>query len=149
MTITDSAALRASGMRAADRASLRMMTAWPRWLGRFWLETTVTYDASGEVIHTTVVRFLGLPLLRSTEHITLDADGRAFTMRGEQRMWPAIWARRTMSGHGTIDASARRAEYTLEFLGAAMRQSTVREDDLVTVTQQGPGFSGVQHLRRR
>ncbi len=115
---------------------MRVMAAWPRWLGTFSLDTTVTYDTSGRVLHTTVVRWLGIPMQRSVETILLDDDGRRFTMSGG------------MTGTGTIDETGTRAEYDLAWLGVEMHQSTVRTDDVVTVTQIGPGFEGVQKLMR-
>ena len=148
ITVTDRAALRRSGMPWADRVNVRMMAVWPRWLGRFQLETTVAYAERGEVVHTTVVRWLGLALLRSVETITLAPDGTRFSMTGEQRMAPAVWARRTMSGSGTIDPAGRAAQYEFLWLGARLRQATVREDDLVSIDLEGPGFRGVQRLVR-
>ena len=149
VNITDKAALRVSGMGWSTRASLRLMAAWPAWLGRFYLDTTVAYDDAGEVVHTTVVRWLGIGLLRSVETIVLDADGRQFTMHGEQRQFPALWARATMSGSGSVDETGTRATYTMDWLGAPMKQTTVREPDTVTVTQEGAGYGGVQVLKRR
>lgn len=137
MCVTDPARLVLSGMRLADRLSLRVMAAWPRWLGTFSLDTTVTYDASGQVRHTTVVRWLGIPMQRSVETFLLDDDGRRFTVSGG------------MTGAGTIDETGTRAEYDLVWLGAKFHQSTVLTADLVTVTQTGEGFDGVQRLVRQ
>jgi hypothetical protein len=137
MTITDARALSRSGMRLADRLSLWLMAIWPPFLGRFQLCTTVEYDARGEVLHTTVVRWLGIPLLRSVEAIALDPDGRRLTVRGG------------MTGAGTMDEAGTCATYELHWLGVAMRQSTQRERDLITVRQVGPGFRAVQALVRQ
>ena len=122
-----------------------MLAAWPRWLGRFWFETTVKFGGD-TVVHTTAVRWLRISLMDSTETITLDADGRAFTMRGAQRV---MGSPRTLSGHGTIDPTAQHAEYTFLWLGTTLRQTAVREDNRVTVTQKGPGFEGTQALIRQ
>jgi hypothetical protein len=148
MRITDAAALRGSGMSWSVRVGLRMMAAWPRWLGRFFFETSVRYDEDDAVTHTTVVRWLGLPLLWGTERIALDPDGRAFTIEGEHRLLTQPWRRLAARGAGTIGASADHAEYTLDWLGAPMTQTTTREHDRVTVTQQGRGWSAVQALDR-
>lgn len=137
ITITDPGALRSSGMSFADRLSLRMLSAWPRWLGAVYLDTTVACGDGGEVVHTTVVRWLGIPLQRSTETFLLDPAGRSFTVRGG------------MSGSGKVDESSTHAEYELRWLGVSIRQHTVREPDLVTVHQEGPGFRGVQELVRQ
>lgn len=143
--VTDPSALAASGMTWADRAGLRLMAAWPRWLGTFWMEATVAYDPAGVVVHTTVARWMGLALMNSRETIMLDPDGRAFTMTGAQRVGLTS---RSVSGNGTIGAEGRTAAYELRWLGAPLRQSTVLEGDVVTVTQEGPGFAGVQRLVR-
>ncbi len=137
MRITDPARLARSGMRAADRLSLRVMAAWPRWLGTVVLDTTVTYHASGQVLHSTVVRWLGIPIQRSVETIRLDDDGRRLTVSGG------------MTGTGTIDETGTRAEYDLAWLGTEFHQSTVRSADLITVTQTGSGFDAVQRLVRQ
>lgn len=149
MTITDTAALRDSGMGWVVRAGLRMMAAWPRWLGRFFLDTSVHYEDGGEVTHTTVVRWLGLPIMWGTERITLDPDGSAFTIEGEHRLVSQAWQRLAASGAGTIDASGDQAQYTLAWLGAPMTQTTIREHERVTVTQEGRGWRGVQALERQ
>jgi hypothetical protein len=137
LRISDPARLARSGMRSADRLSVRVMAAWPRWLGAIVLDTTVAYDASGRVLHTTVVRWLGIPIQRSVETIQLDDDGRRFTVSGG------------MTGAGTIDETGTRAEYDLAWLGAQIHQSTTRSADLVTVTQIGSGFEAVQRLVRQ
>ena len=124
-------------MRLADRVSLRLMAAWPPFLGRFQLCTAVAYDAGGEVLHTTVVRWLGIPLQRSVETIVLEPDGRRFTVRGG------------MTGTGTMDETGTSATYVLSWLGVQVLQSTERERDVVTVRQKGPGFSGAQTLVRQ
>lgn len=137
MAITDAGELSRSGMRLADRLSLWLMAVWPPFLGRFELCTSVAYDARGEVLHTTVVRWLGIPLQRSVETIALDPDGRGLTVRGG------------MTGTGTMDEAGTRASYELHWLGVAVQQSTQRERDLITVRQQGPGFSAAQTLVRQ
>lgn len=137
MTLTDPVALAASGMGFLDRLSVRIVAGWPAWLGRSYLHTSVRYDASGDVLHTTVVRWLGIPFQKSVETMHLDPEGRRFTVSGG------------MTGTGSIDESGTRAEYALEWLGAPLRQTTVREADVVTVTQEGPGFTGLQVLQRQ
>ena len=137
MSVVDGVALSRSGMGTFDRWSVRFVASWPRFLGAFWLETTVSYDGSDEVVHTTVVRWLGIPMQRSVETIVLDPDGRRFVVRGG------------MSGSGSIDESGTRATYQLTWLGVPLTQTTTREPDLVVVSQQGPGFTGVQRLERR
>jgi hypothetical protein len=137
MAISDAGELSRSGMRLADRLSVRLMAIWPPFLGRFELCTTVAFDAADEVLHTTVVRWLGIPLQRSVETIALDPDGRRVTVRGG------------MTGSGTMDEAGTRASYELHWLGVPVRQSTQRELDVITVRQEGPGFSAGQTLLRQ
>lgn len=134
--ITDPQALATSGMSWLDRASLRLLAVWPRWLGRVFLDTAVEVGGD-EVTHTTIVRWLGLPLKRSVEFYALDPDGHRLTVRGG------------MTGAGSVDPTATHAEYLLTWLGVEIRQQTTRDGDRVTVDQQGPGFRGTQDLRRR
>lgn len=136
ITITDAGALQRSGMSLLGRLGLRLLASWPPWLGRIYLDTTVALDGGGEVVHTTVVRWLGLPLQKSVESFTLDPDGCRVTVRG------------VMTGSGSVDPTATRAEYALTWLGVEIRQRTAREDDRVTVHQEGPGFRGHQELLR-
>lgn len=149
LQVRDLAALGTSGMSWMDRWSVRLMAVWPSWLGAVTMATTVAYDPAGVVAHTTDAVWLGLPLMHSVETITLAADGRTFTMTGSQRVGLAVWAARPLSGHGTVDADARTAVYELQWLGVNLRQSTVRDRDVVTVSQEGPGFTGVQRLVRQ
>ncbi|MBX3273891.1 MAG: hypothetical protein KF729_26740 [Sandaracinaceae bacterium] len=137
MRVTDPAALRDAGMRWLDRVSLRLLAAWPRWLGRPVVETTVAFEAPREVLHTTTARWLGLRLDRSVERFTLDPDGRRFTVHGG------------MTGHGTIDELATRGEYHLRWRGVELVQRTMRDGDLVSVRQEGPGFTGALELVRQ
>jgi len=136
-TLTDAAALARSGMSLLDRFSLRLLASWPAWLGRIHLDTTVAFEGEHDVVHTTVVRWLGLSLRKSVETFHIEPDGSRLTVCGG------------MTGHGSVDPTATRAEYTLGWLGVEIHQRTVREADRVTVHQEGPGFRGYQELRRR
>jgi hypothetical protein len=136
ITVTDPAALLGSGLSRLDRLSVRLLSVWPSWLGRIYLDTTVSLSGDSEVVHTTVVRWMGLPLQTSVETFTLDPDGHRFTVSGG------------MTGFGAIDPTATEGDYTLTWLGMKMRQRTIREADRVTVHQEGPGFRGHQELLR-
>ncbi len=137
VTVTDARALAGSGMGLVDRLSVRVMGAWPGWLARPVMATTVRFEGPLEVVHTTTIRWLGIPMQRSVETFSLDSDGRRFVVGGD------------MTGHGTIDATATRGEYHLRWRGADLVQRTVRDGDTVTVRQEGPGFEGLQALVRR
>lgn len=150
MKITDAGALRGSSMRWVDRVSVFWISWWPRWLGRRWLSTSVRYEGD-VVVHTTDVRWLGLPLMRSVERITIDQDGRRIHLEGDQRVAPATWRARSVSGDGEIDAAGMVADYTFDWLGIRLHQTGARlaDGDHVTLTQTGPGFTGTQALRRK
>lgn len=137
LTIEDPGALAASGMSWLDRVSLRTLAGWPGWLPPIWMHTSVAYDPSGEVVHRTVIRCLGVPLRRTVERFTLQPDGRRFVVSGD------------MSGEGEVEDDGAHARYALRWLGVDIRQETTREPDLVTVRQTGPGFSGTQRLVRQ
>ena len=136
ITVTDPAALDASGASWLDRQSLRLLARWPAWLGRVFLDTEVAFRAADEVVHTTIVRWMGLPLQRSVEVYKLDADGARLSITGG------------MTGSGSINAAATQAVYQLAWLGMQIQQSTARDGDTVKVDQRGPGFHGVQMLVR-
>lgn len=137
LTITDAEAFEKSGMSFADRLSVRLLSGWPTWLGSVFMDTSVAFQGENEVVHTTVARWLGLPLQKSVEIFTLDPDGSRFVVRGG------------MTGSGQIDATATKGDYALRWLGIEIHQRTEREADLVTVYQEGPGFKGVQVLKRQ
>jgi hypothetical protein len=137
IVVTDPGELRRAGMSWLDRTSLLLLARWPRWLGAVHMDTSVDYREGGEVVHTTVVRWLGLPLRRSTEVFSIAPDGAHLTVRGG------------MIGSGVVDETGTRVDYTLTWLGIGIRQHTERETDRVTVHQEGPGFHGVQELSRR
>lgn len=137
VTITDAAALERSGMSLLDRWSLQILSRWPSWLGSVWFDTSVERTASGEVLHTTIVRWLGVPLQASEETFTIAEDGAHFSIRGG------------LTGAGVVADDATRADYTLAWRGITITQFTYREPDRVTVHQTGPGFSMVQRLVRR
>lgn len=123
-------------MGLLDRLSVHLLSRWPAWLGRVHLDTSVAFSGEHDVVHTTVVRWFGLPLQKSVEVFTLDPDGQHFTVQGG------------MTGSGSVDAAGMRAEYTLRWLGMEMRQHTVLQDGRVLVEQDGPGFHGHQELVR-
>jgi hypothetical protein len=136
ITLTDATALRCAGMSLPDRLAIRLLAAWPRWIGPVTLDTSVAFLSPNEVEHRTLIRWRGLTLRRSVERYSLQDDGQALTISED------------MQGHGTIDETATRATYTLRWLGVEIHQHTLREGDRVTVHQVGPGFSGVQRLER-
>ncbi|PRQ09785.1 hypothetical protein [Enhygromyxa salina] len=147
MRITDTERLRHSEMPLLDRVALRLVSAWPAWLGRLRLDTSVHFEGP-VVVHTTRVRWLGLPMMLSVERIEFDDDGRSFTLEGEQRVAPLWWRARAVVGAGEVDEDTEHARYRLTWLGAPLQQSTIRGADALALHQLGPGFEGTQHLRR-
>ncbi|NVB40635.1 hypothetical protein G6O69_22545 [Pseudenhygromyxa sp. WMMC2535] len=147
MQVRDRARLRDSEMSVFDRATLRLVSAWPAWLGRLRLDTSVHFEGP-VVVHATRVRWLGIPMMLSVERIELGDDGHSFTLAGEQRVAPLWWRARSVSGAGEVDEDSAHARYSLTWLGAPLHQSTVREGDRLALRQRGPGFEGTQHLRR-
>lgn len=135
--VTNPAALATSGLGLRDRLGVRLLSAWPNWLGAIAMETSVDWADDRTVVHSTCLRWLGLPLMRSVETFALAEDGVHFEVRGG------------MTGRGRVDASAAGAHYTLTWRGALVVQHTERLPDQVTVVQLGPGFSGRQILVRQ
>jgi hypothetical protein len=127
--------------------SVLMMAWWPRWLGRFELETTVEYDPTNPVRHTTTLYWLRLPLMESVEYVTPDDDGVHFKLEGETRIHTMPWRRLTVTGSGQVDPTATRATYCVTWLGTELEQTTIRKDGTVTLSQKSPGFAATQNLR--
>ena len=155
LNITDWQAFRACPMALLDRLSLLGMVWMTRLFGPFRLETTVDASSAAardEVIHTTRVVRWGMTLMRSTDTLRLDANGRDATMRIDMRVWPMLWRpRHTAPTPVQIDASGREASYRFPWFGADMRQHGARNADnsVVTLTQDTAFSHGVQVLRRR
>lgn len=147
MQITDVSALRRA-MGLFNMLGLWLMSVWPPWLGRFYLETTVDMPHSAEVLHTTVVRWLGLPLLSTKERLVLHENGVNFSLSGEGHSLMAPWYRDLMEGQGSIDPSATKGSYRLIWMGSPLIQSTVRDGDQVTLILEGAGFRSLQTLKR-
>lgn len=137
ITLTDREALARSGMSWLDRLSVRLLAERPSWMGEVFLDTEVAFRGADEVVHTTTVRWSGVPVQRSVEVFALQPDGRTLAVSGG------------MTGQGEVDPTGAHARYTLRWLGVTITQQTDREPDRVTVRQQGPGFEGLQVLRRR
>jgi len=155
LTITDWRAFRTSGLGLADRWRILSMVMAAHVVGPCRLETSVdatTGAARQEVVHTTRIAKWGLTLMRSTEWLTLDPNGRDVAMRGELRLVPALWRTRPMPAvPARVDETASRASYRFAWLGTEMRQEAARSPDgtTVTLTQLTPFSRGVQILRRR
>ena len=150
LAITDWQAFRRTPMPAGDRLRLLALLATAQLFGVCRLDTSV--DASGEVVvHTTRVSKWGMTLMRSTEWLTLDANGRDLSMRIAMRYWPMPWRERISVAPATVDAAGRRADYRIPWFGTEMRQRGERDaaGTAVVLTQETVFSRGVQVLRRR
>ncbi|MFN8644524.1 MAG: hypothetical protein U0802_23750 [Candidatus Binatia bacterium] len=149
--ITDWAALRAAPMARIDRLRLIGMALASRVVGPSRLDTSV--DASGdEVVHTTRVSKWGVTVMRSTERLALDPNGRDLTMRILLGLAPAPWRVRALPpAPARVDDTATRVSYRIPWFGGEMRQEAERgaEGNTVTLLQETAYSRGVQVLRRR
>ncbi len=134
LAITDRAALARAAMGTFDRLAWRLTAL----AGRPWFETSVDYEsgaARNEVVHTTRVRSLGVTLVRGVEILTLDPDGRRFTLRGEHRFLWAPFGVRRVEGVGEVREAADGASYSFSYLGAAITQTTCIDGAALVVTR--------------
>ena len=115
-------------LRVKDRDALgrqplftRLVGMAARLGGRARIATTLAAQAPDRFHHTTRVTRFGLPLLRSSETITLAADGISFVIEGWQRF---LWRREPYRATGTITADGQGAHYPITWLGAPLDQTT-------------------------
>lgn len=150
MRITDVAALRRSGPGLLDRIGLRLLGAWPAWLGTLRMVTSVAVHPSGqEVRHTTAVHWGPLVLFSSVETIHLQPDGHSFTLEGRQGPGPLGWPSVRIHGDGEVEADAAHARYRLAWMGTTLVQTTTMRPGEVDLTQTSPWSYGEVALRRR
>lgn len=113
----------ATPMRWLERLGVLSMALLPKALGATWIETTVD-SARAEVVHTTQISKWGMVFFRSTERFALHNNGRDFTVRGEQRLWPTWSAEEYRDSHGQVDEAGACASYVFSVLGGVLRQRT-------------------------
>lgn len=151
LSITDWRAFRAAPMGLAERLRMLAMLASMRLAGACRLDTSV--DASrNPVVHTTRVSKWGMTMMRSTEWLSLDANGRDGTMRIAMRYWPNLRREQiTEAAPFTVDADGRRADYRIPWFGTEMRQrgECNAAGDTVTLVQETAFSRSVQVLRRQ
>lgn len=145
--VSDFDALRRA-IGSADAITYLLLCAWPAWLARPWIRTSVAFEAE-EWVHTTEIAWLGLPLMQTRETLQLGEDGRSFTLRGCARFPALPWRREEIRGEGHVDEDGLRAHYRLHFMGAEMAQTGQRRPDGATLTQSLPGFEAEQVLVAR
>jgi len=135
--LTDPRGLRASSVRWADKWSLRTLSVASR-LSGLVLKTTVDYTSRGhldEVLHTTRVTNLGMPVYRSAETIFLGGDGNGFRIEGRESFFPflrsADWA-----AEGAVAADHDGAAYRIPCFGLTMEQVTRTSPEGLEITQR-------------
>lgn len=141
------------GPLSALRRAVGLSDALSMWLlarlaRRLSLHTSVRFTEDGRVLHTTALRWGRVTLMRSSEHITLGADGVSITLEGRTALPLIPWRRAPVTGTGAVAEDAGTTEYALTFLGGPMRQVATRDGDAVTLEQTMPGYHATHRLRR-
>ncbi len=139
--VDDPAALAAAGVSSLKRLQLRVLAAWPAWLGPIEMHTTVAVEAPDEVVHTTAFRWRGVTLERSREVFHVAEDGASLRISGD------------VTGSGRIADDGLGARYRLRWWGMDVDQQTRLTPgsdglDEVRITQKGPGFRSEEVLER-
>jgi hypothetical protein len=133
--LTDPRGLRARSMPLADKWSLRCLSLASR-LSALVLTTTVECRGH-DVLHTTRVTNLGVPVYRSAETILLEEDGRSFRVEGREAFFPSL-RRADWSGRGMVAADHDGAAYQIPCFGLAMEQETRVTPAELEVVQRTP-----------
>lgn len=134
--LTDPRGLRGSSLSLMDKWSLRSLSLASR-LSVLTLTTTVDYARRrhrNEVLHTTRVSNLGVPVYRSEEAIFLEDDGRTFRIEGREAFFPFLRSAGWV-GEGAV-ATDRDAAYRIPCFGLTMEQETRMTADGLEVTQR-------------
>jgi hypothetical protein len=126
--ITDRAVFRAARLSWLDRLSLLAFASLPRWTGELTMETSLEAGdclRTGEVIHHTALRKLGVTLYRSREVFRLAPDGRAMSLSRVQRPWPGFPQPEDF-GEGSVTEDAQGATYDWLWYDRRTLQTTRR-----------------------
>jgi hypothetical protein len=124
--LTDPRGLRGSSLSLRDRWSLRSLSLASR-LSVLTLTTTVDYTGRGqrnEVLHTTRVSNLGVPVYRSEETIFLEDDGRTLRIEGREAFFPFLRSAGWVGG-GAVATDHDGAAYRIPCFGLTMGQENV------------------------
>ena len=144
---------RVAPLRVTDQSALGRQPLFTRLVGmavrldgRACIATTLAAQAPDRFHHTTRVTRFGLPLLRSSETITLAADGLSFVIEG----WQLFLCRREpYRATGTITADGQGAHYPITWLGAPLDQTTRIEGRCLRLCQQTAWSAGEVLLERQ
>lgn len=135
--LTDRRGLRASSLSPAQKWSLRSLSLASR-LSALVLTTTVDYASRGhrnEVLHTTRVSNLWVPVYRSAETISLEDDGRSFRVHGREAFFPFLRRADWVAG-GAVATDHDGAAYRIPCFGLTMEQETRMTAAGLEVTQR-------------
>lgn len=152
ITMTDPSALAHAVPSRVDRFAWRVTILNDQLFGTPWLETNVDYRtgaAHNVVVHTTLLRQFGMPVVWGREVIRLDPNGTGFTLDGSHHFpWRWWWAC-AVHGTGQISTAADSASYVFDYMGTRLTQTTIHESlDVLVVTQQTAFSHGVVRLSR-
>ena len=146
--ITSDVALRE--WRFLDRMTLRFMSLLVRLFGPLRMSTTLRRGAhDDELVHTTLVTKLGVPLYATEETISLSDDGTTLQMKGTQRSVPPLGPRVAYESRGEVAGSADRATYFIPFFGAELTQRTQIVPEGLRLTQETSASRGHVVLARQ
>lgn len=141
--ITDEAAL-----ATCEHPTLVRLTALLRNVaGKPTFATTLSREGDGVYLHTTRVTSLALPIYVTKETMTIAADGRSFTVAGEQAM--PLGRAEPYAGEGEVEESGRGAEYRLPWMGVTLIQRTKIVTEGLAIVQETPFSRGEVTLSRR
>lgn len=137
--LTDPRGLRASNLRLADKWAMRFLSMASR-MSALVLTTTVDSVTRGhfnEVLHTTRVANLGVPIYRSAETFLLGDDGHSFRVAGREAFFPFLrWA--AWAATGTVATDHNGAAYQIPWFGLTMEQTTRMTAEGLEITQRSP-----------
>jgi hypothetical protein len=128
-----------------EAATLRRMAAISRLIGPATMATTLGAEGAG-FRHTTRVTKWGATLYETSEVLELNADGRTFAMRGEQRA--TLGPSELYEATGEVDETATRATYRIPWAGVELIQRTAIVAAGLELSQETPWSRGHVRLRR-
>ena len=152
--ITDWNAWWSSKLSVSDRFSVALLTFLTRFFGPIRMETSVAPALPGEwegVIHRTTLSWRGLPILWSTEPITLEKSGDSGSMTVDWQYFQWAWkTKSSRPGPVVVHEDGSGVDYVIDWLGEEMRQTARSSQDALTVTlvQETCFFRGTVALEK-
>jgi hypothetical protein len=113
--------------------------------GPYKMETEVDPTVGvGKVKHTTIVKKMGLQILRSEKIFHLDEDGTGVKLTGAEYYWPLIsTAIEFAPMQGQIEKSATRAHYGMPLVGLQTRCEAIMEEPQAVIAIHLEWFEGI------